>query len=272
MINAKSSLRINQTVVEVYANKAEMGAAAATFAVALLRERIAQGRRPRIIVGTGPSQSEMIEALVTLPGVDWRRVEIFHMDEYVGLSAAHPASFRRWLKEHVADRVPANRVHYLAGDAPDADAECRSYAELLAAAPIDITFLGFGENGHIAFNDPHVADFHDPSPVKRVEMDRRCRLQQVGEGHFAKLEDVPREALTVTCPVLLSARDVVASVPDERKAEAVRNAIEGPLTTACPASAVFVHPRARVFLDAHSASLLRQERFSADDTELRSAR
>jgi len=250
------AFRVKQTLVEVYATKEEMGSAAGSHAAGLIRESIAQHGGARIVVGTGPSQNEVIAALTAAPGVEWRKVQVFHMDEYVGLSASHPASFRRWLKEHLADRVNAGEVHYLAGDARDIEAEVKRYGALLAAAPLDVVFLGFGENGHIAFNDPHVADFQDPLLVKRVEMDRRCRMQQVGEGHFPAVEDVPREALTVTCPVLLGAQHLIACVPDRRKAEAVRNAIEGPLTTDCPASAVFAHPRARVYLDIHSASLL----------------
>jgi len=272
MNNPVLAFRVKQTLVEVYIEKEEMGGAAASYAAELIRESIASRGRARIVIGTGPSQDEVIAALVAAPGVDWRQVEVFHMDEYVGLSALHPASFRRWLKEHVTDRVKPGQVHYLAGDAPDPGAECTRYAELLAAAPIDVTFLGFGENGHIAFNDPHVADFHDPLLVKRVEMDRRCRMQQVGEGHFRTLEDVPREALTVTCPALLGARYVIACVPDKRKAEAVRNAIEGPLTTECPASAVFARPRARVYLDVHSASLLSPGGVPGGGSEARSAR
>ena len=138
----------------------------------------------------------------------------------------------------------------------DLDAECRRYAALLGAAPIDITFLGFGENGHIAFNDPHAADFNDPVAVKRVAMDLRCRRQQVGEGHFPSVEEMPAEALTITCPALLACRHAVCTVPDRRKAEAVRNALQGPVSTACPASAVRAHPSAAIFLDAESASLL----------------
>lgn len=233
-----------------------MGEAAAAHAAAILREALAVRGKARIIVGTGPSQDEMIRALTAAPGVDWSRVTVFHMDEYVGIAREHPASFRLWLKRHVEERVQPGEVHYMAGDAPDLDAEIRRYAVLLQAAPIDITFLGFGENGHIAFNDPHVADFRDPLTIKRVEIDLRCRRQQVGEGHFRDVDAVPREAVTITCPALLAARHLVCTVPDQRKAEAARDAIEGPLTTACPASAVRTHPCAVIFLDFGSASLL----------------
>lgn len=242
--------------IRIYSDKRTMGEASAAHAAGILREAIAARGGARIIVGTGPSQDEMIRALTEAPGLDWARITVFHMDEYAGISREHPASFRRWLKEHVADRVWPGQVHYLEGDAADLDAECRRYAELLVAAPIDITFLGFGENGHIAFNDPHAADFNDPLTVKRVAMDLRCRQQQVGEGHFPDVDAMPAEALTITCPALLACRHAICTVPDRRKAEAVRNAIEGPLTTACPASAVRTHPCAVVFLDRESASLL----------------
>ena len=187
--------------------------------------------------------------------MDWTRVELFHMDEYIGLGLTHPASFRRWLKERLADRVHPGAVHFLNGDAPGVEAECRRYAGLLREAPVDICFLGFGENGHIAFNDPHAADFHDPLWVKRVAMDRRCRLQQVGEGHFPSLDAVPAEALTLTCPALMAAEYLICSVPDRRKAEAVRQALEGPISARCPASLVRTHPGAVLYLEPESGSL-----------------
>jgi glucosamine-6-phosphate deaminase len=183
-------------------------------------------------------------------------MEIFHMDEYMGMPITHPASFRRWLNEHLVEFVNPGHVHYLAGDAPDIDGECERYGHLLRSAPIDLCIIGFGENGHIAFNDPHVADFDDPLAVKRVTLDERCRRQQWGEGQFPTLEAVPREAITVTCPVLMSTEYVIGCVPERRKAEAVRNALEGPITNRCPASGVRLHPRAALFFDIESASLL----------------
>lgn len=241
--------------VEIHPSKDALGRAAAACAAGWMRAALEHRGRARIIVGTGPSQNEVIAALAEA-GLDWSRVEVFHMDEYVGIAAAHPASFRRWLKEHVSDIVHPGRVHYLAGDAPDTAAECRRYAALLAEAPVDVCFIGFGENGHIAFNDPHEADFHDPLGVKVVTLDARCRGQQVGEGHFATVADVPRRAMTLTCPALMAAAHLVCSVPDRRKAEAVRNALEGPITEACPASLVRTHPSAAVFLEPESAAYL----------------
>ena len=209
-----------------------------------------------MIVATGTSQEDMIRALIKIPGIDWAAIEIFHMDEYVGMPVTHPADFRRWLNTHLVDFVHPGQVQYLAGDAPDVDQECQRYGDLLRSAPIDLCLFGFGENGHIAFNDPHVADFDDPLAVKQVEIDERSRRQQWGEGQFPTLEAVPRKAITVTCPVLLSAEYMVGCIPERRKAEAVRNALEGPITTRCPASRVRTHPHAALFFDIESASLL----------------
>jgi len=255
----KSPLRefqVDKARVYVYQTKQATSEAAALEASSLLRSALAQRAWPRIIVGTGNSQDEMVNTLVQVPGLDWPRIEVFHMDEYVGMSAEHPASFRGWLKTHLVDIVHPGKVHYLEGDAPDLLQECARYAELLHSAPIDICFIGFGENGHIAFNDPGVADFDDPLPVKRVTMDELCRRQQVGEGHFPGFEAMPREALTLTCPELLRARHLICTVPERRKAEAVRDALVGPISEACPSSLVRTHPSAAIYLDADSASLL----------------
>ena len=241
--------------VRIFADKRDMGAAAARAAAGMIRRGITERGQARIIVGTGNSQDEVIDELTRQP-IEWSRVDAFHVDEYVGMADTHPASFRGWLKTHLADVVHPGHTHYLAGDAPDLQSECRRYGALLDEAPIDICFIGFGENGHIAFNDPHVADFNDPATVKIVAMDERCRLQQVGEGHFPDLASMPSEAVTLTCPALLRAEHLICCVPDQRKAEAARNAIEGPLTTKCPASLVMTHPRATIYLDSHSASML----------------
>jgi len=247
-----------QAQIRIFESKLELGRAAAAAAGVILRAAISERGAARIIVGTGPSQNETIFALTEEPGIEWGRVAVFHMDEYVGMAASHPASFRRWLDVHLAGVVHPGTVHYLNGDASDIEAECRRYAALLGAAPVDITFIGFGENGHIAFNDPGVADFHDAAVVKRVRIDERCRSQQVGEGHFPDIDSVPPEALTLTCPVLAGAAHLICSVPDRRKAEAVRDAVEGPLSEACPASLVMTHPHCEIFLDTQSASLLRR--------------
>lgn len=247
---------VGKAHVYVFPTKQEASEAAALQAASLLRNALAQRGGARIIVGTGNSQEDLIHALTQAPDLDWPRVEVLHMDEYVGMSQEHPASFRRWLQTHLVDIVHPGKVNFLAGDAPDLRQECERYASLLRSAAIDICFIGFGENGHIAFNDPHVANFHDSRLVKCVEMDTRCRMQQVGEGHFPTLEAVPQQAITLTCPALMMAQHLICCVPERRKAEAVRDAIEGPLTEQCPASLVFTHPLAQIYLDAESASLL----------------
>ncbi len=242
----------------IFEKKRDMGAAAAREAAQRIEHGIDRRGRARIIIGTGNSQDEVIDELTRCP-IDFSAVEAFHMDEYVGMSDSHPASFHRWLRMRFADVVHPMQTHYMNGDADDLDQECLRYGKLLNSAPIDVCFIGFGENGHIAFNDPHVAEFNDRKKVKRVAMDERCRQQQVGEGHFPSLEAAPREAITLTCPALMSAEHLICCVPDRRKAEAVRNAIEGPLTTDCPASIVLRHASASVYLDVNSASLLSED-------------
>ena len=255
----KSPLRffqVDKARVYIYQSKRDTSEAAALEAAILLRSALAKRGSARIIVGTGNSQDDLISALVQAPDLDWSRMEVFHMDEYVGMSEEHPASFHRWLKTHLVDIVRPGKVNFMYGDAPDLPQECERYAALLHSAPIDICFIGFGENGHIAFNDPGVADFQDPLAVKRVTMDERCRRQQVGEGHFPSLDAMPKEALTLTCPELLRAEHWICTVPDQRKAEAVKNALTGPISETCPSSSVRTHPAAAVYLDADSASLL----------------
>jgi len=196
-----------------------------------------------------------VDALVGLPEVPWADVVVFHMDEYEGVGPKHPAGFQRWIRQRIAQRVHPRNAHYLDGLA-EPEGECRRYAGLLGAHPLDLCCLGIGENGHLAFNDPPVADFDDPLDVKVVTLDEACRRQQVHEGHFGAIDAVPARALTVTIPALLRARAVLAVVPERRKAEPVRAALEGPLTTACPASVLRTRPNVAIHLDAESAALL----------------
>ncbi len=250
---------VDRVQVRIYDSKTALGDAAAADAGEILRAAIACQGRARIIVGTGNSQNEVIAALCSA-ALEWSAIEVFHMDEYAGIPEDHPASFRRWLRTHLVEHVHPGAAHYVRGDAPDLEQECRRYAALLAAAPIDITFFGIGENGHIAFNEPGQADFADPRRVKRVVLDDRSRRQQVGEGHFPSLEAVPREALTITCPVIAESRYLIGCVPDERKAEAVRRTLEGPVGEECPATLIRRHPAATVYLDPASASRLAGDR------------
>jgi glucosamine-6-phosphate deaminase len=235
--------------VHVFPSKREASEVAAAAAAAILRDAITKRGRARMVVSTGNSQLDFIDALVLARDLDWTAVEALHLDEYAGMAPAHPASFRLWLKTRLADRVPLRAMHYVNGDAPDLQAECRRYGALLAEAPIDAGFIGIGENGHIGFNDPPVADFNDL-------LDDACRRQQVGEGHFDSIAAVPECALSLTCPAIVGMTNLICCVPELRKANAVRDAIEGPISTACPASILRTHPRAQLYLDLESASLL----------------
>jgi glucosamine-6-phosphate deaminase len=245
--------------VRVFEDAAVMGSCAAEDAAATIRAAIGRKGRARITVATGASQFAYYEALTRLDGIDWSKVEVFHLDEYVGIAPDHPASFRRYLHERFVERVRPSAFHELKGEAEPPAGECARYAEALAAGPIDMASIGIGENGHLAFNDPPVADFDDPEAVKVVELDEACRRQQLGEGWFPTLEDVPRRALTQTIPAILGAGRVICIVPDERKARAVSGALTGPVSTACPASVLRGQRHCTLYLDRASASLIKRE-------------
>ena len=258
MSNPATSLqnfRAGNAEVQIFGSSPAAGEAAAQEAARIINSAIASQGRARVIGATGNSQIPLVERLVEQK-IDWNAVELFHMDEYVGMKPSHPSSFRYWMRTRLVEKVHPGKVHYLAGDAAGLNAEIARYAQLLLEAPIDVAFVGFGENGHIAFNDPPVANFNDPATVKVIELDEACRKQQAGEGHFPDVAAVPRQAVTITCPGLFRANAWVCNVPDERKANAVRDAFEGPISEACPASLVRRHPNARVFLDTESASRL----------------
>ena len=195
-------------------------------------------RKSRIMVGTGNSQLEMIRILSRQPNINWSKVDAFHLDEYVGISANHPSSFRYWLRHNFANQVHPRSIAYIEGDSSDLDGMVHDYGRRLLAEPVDLAFVGIGENGHIAFNDPHVADFNDPVPVKRVALDEACRRQQVGEGHFPDLPSVPKEAISVTCTALFRAAKWICCVPDRRKATAVKRSLEGVISPLCPGTLV----------------------------------
>lgn len=247
--------QVDQLCVEVHPTRDEMGRAAAEAAAKALTETIAANGAARVILASAPSQNELLDHLLAAP-IDWSRVTIFHMDEYVGLGPDHSASFRSYQQEHVLSRIKPGAFHGIRGEANDPDAECRRYAELLAEAPIDVVCLGIGENGHLAFNDPPVADFADPVLVKVVELDEVCRQQQVNDGCFPTLDAVPRHAITLTIPALLGGRELFCVVPGPRKAAAVRATLRGPIDTSCPASILRRHPRTRLYLDTASAAEL----------------
>lgn len=256
MPNPPKSFAVDSLAVRVHAGQAEMAADAARLAREILREALARNGSAFAVLATGNSQLLFLEKLIEAGGVDWARVTLFHMDEYLGIGADHPASFRRYMKERVETRVKPRAFHYMQGDALEPLAECERYAKLLSAQPIDLCCLGIGENGHLAFNDPPVADFQDKHLVKIVNLDRECRMQQVGEGHFKGLDDVPQYALTLTIPGLCLAKKMLAIVPEKRKARAVRDALRGPVSTACPGSFLRTQAQCTLLLDADSASLL----------------
>jgi glucosamine-6-phosphate deaminase len=248
--------QVDALTVRVYPGQAELAADAAREVKAHLEKTLRAQPTAAVILATGNSQIQFLEKLIALGGVEWSRVTLFHMDEYLGISADHKASFRKYMRERVERLIKPKVFHYLEGDALEPIDECNRYAGLLRAQPIDLCCLGVGENGHLAFNDPPVADFDDPHAVKIVKLDHACRMQQVGEGHFPNLEAVPQYALTLTIPALCSARKMVCISPEKRKAQAVRNALKGPIDTACPASVLRKQTQATLLLDIDSAALL----------------
>lgn len=244
--------------VHVFRAEQEMAAAAADEAAERLAERIRQRGHATFMAATGLSQAAFLEALTRHHEVDWRKTEMFHLDEYVGLPETHPASFRRYLRERFIEKVHPGTVHLIDGNAADPARECARLGTLVRERGIDIAFAGIGENGHLAFNDPP-ANFETEAPFLVVTMDDACRAQQVGEGWFKRPEEVPRQAITVSIRELLRATCILSVVPGARKAEAVRCAVEGPVTPSCPASVLNNHPDTHLFLDAGSASLLVNE-------------
>ena len=246
-------MSITETVdrldVHVYPNRAAMGAAAAQDVAAEMRARLADQASVRAIFASAPSQNELLAGLAAAEGIDWSRVHAFHMDEYLGLPPGSPASFGAYLREHLFDMVRPGEVHLLDGSASP-QAECRRYAALLAAAPIDVVCLGIGENGHLAFNDPPLARFDDPELVREVEIATDSRQQQVHDGTFPSLDEVPRRAITLTIPALVSAACMFCVVPGRLKRAAVRRTLRGPITPECPASILRRHQHARLYLDA----------------------
>ena len=237
--------------VKVFPSKTAMGAAAAADAAASIRNAADAAGRARCIFATGASQLEFVDALVAIPGVPWEAVEFFHLDEYVGLKASHPASFRRYLRERVLDRVSVAAAYLLDGEG-NAEAVCAETGKVLAEAPVDVAFVGIGENGHLAFNDPP-ADLETESPYIVVALDDACRRQQVGEGWFSNVEEVPTHAISMSIRQILKARRIQCVVPDARKAEAVARCLEGPVTPTAPASVLQNHPNVTVYLDEPAA-------------------
>jgi glucosamine-6-phosphate deaminase len=255
-MNALRSFVVDSLPVRIHASGLDLAREAAHTAADALRTALDRQPSAAAIVASATSQIAFLDALVAEPNIDWPRVTLFHMDEYLGIADDHPASFRRFLRERVQQRLPVRTFHYLRGDCPEPLAECDRYAQLLRAQPIALCCLGIGENGHLAFNDPPVANFNDPHPVKLVQLDRACRQQQVGEGCFPTLQAVPQYAFTLTHPTLVAATTLVCVVPERRKAAAVRDTLRGPIAPSCPASFLRRQSHCTLFLDQDSASLL----------------
>ena len=237
--------------------KKETSRAAAEAASAKLREAITTNGHARFIVATGASQFDFLSALTADTKINWAKTTMFHLDEYIGISDTHPASFCKYLQERLVDIVQPGRMHFLNGEADDPQAECNRLNQIISQHPIDVAFVGIGENGHLAFNDPP-ADFETEDPYIVVELDEACRLQQVGEGWFNGLDDVPTHAISMSIRQIMKAKTVICTVPDERKAEAVRNCLRGEITPMHPASILQRHPDCTAYLDAGSASLVAQ--------------
>ncbi|MBQ2955907.1 MAG: glucosamine-6-phosphate deaminase [Clostridia bacterium] len=243
-------------VVKRYPTRAAMGAAAAEEAAEVIRELLAKKDEINMIFAAAPSQNEFLEALVKAPGIDFTRINAYHMDEYVGLDDDAPQRFGNFLKDHIFGLAPFKSVNYIQGNAEDIDAECERYSKLLRDNPTDIVCMGIGENGHIAFNDPHVADLKDPVLVKKVSLDEVCRMQQVHDGCFASLDLVPKYALTLTVPALVNADYHFCIVPAASKANAVRETVYGPIGEKCPATSLRTCEHAVLYVDQDSGAQL----------------
>jgi glucosamine-6-phosphate deaminase len=246
---------VDQLDIRVYATRAEMGQAAALVAGYKIREILAGQGSLNMIFAAAPSQNDFLDALIE-QGIDWQRINAFHMDEYIGLPENALQRFGYFLKEKLFSKVPFASVNYINGNAADRVGECDRYANLLIQNPPDIVCMGIGENGHIAFNDPHVADFNDPKTVKIVDLDHECRQQQVNDQCFDTLDKVPTHALTLTIPALMAAKHVYCIVPGKNKARAIYDTLQGEIHEQRPASILRKHPNAILYLDSDSAGML----------------
>ena len=243
-----------QPKIEILPDKYSLGEAAADHAARSLRRMLSDQGGARLVAATGASQFEFLDALTSAPNIDWSRVELFHLDEYVGLASTHPASFRKYLFERLIHKTGITQYHLLDGDGDPDGAVTRIGAEL-QSKPVDILFAGIGENGHLAFNDPP-ADFQVADPYLIVDLDEACRQQQVNEGWFSKLPDVPKKAISMSVQQILRSKEIIVVVPDTRKARAVKECLEGEISPMMPASILRNHPNATIYLDADSAALL----------------
>ena len=242
--------------INICDNREELGKVAAQKVAKCIRGLLAAKKEISIVFGAAPSQDELLKYLILEAGIKWERINAFHMDEYIGLGAESPQSFASYLNRHIATKVPFKSINYLNGITTNFEDECKRYTALLKKYPTDIVCMGIGENGHIAFNDPGVGIFSEKAWVKVVELDQKCRQQQVNDGCFEFIELVPSHSLTLTIPAMFSGANLICTVPSVRKANAVKNSILGPLSEKCPASILRVHPSVKIILDRDSSSLL----------------
>ena len=245
-------------ILRIFPDSKSLARAAAEQATAAIQKAIAERNRCRIILATGTSQFAFLEKLTATPGIAWDKVEAFHLDEYVGLPITHPASFRKILLDRVIHKTGITNYFFIPAEAENLSAAVREVSAQLTSAPIDVAFVGIGENGHIAFNDPP-ADFETEQPYLLVELDEPCRRQQVGEGWFADISQVPKQAISMSPRQIMKAREILAVVPDQRKAAAVKLCLEGEVRPEAPASILRTHPNATLYLDEESAGLLSPE-------------
>lgn len=253
---AVKTSQVDALTVRLYDQESELINDAAQTAHNYLQNLLIQQSTAAITLATGNSQIKFLEALTALGGIEWSQITLFHLDEYLGIDAAHPASFRRYLRERVEQQVKPAAFHYIQGDAMLPVAECERYTQLLLAQPIDLCCLGLGENGHLAFNEPSVADFDDPYSVKLVKLELTTRQQQLHQGHFPTLESVPQYAFTQTIPTICSAKKLLCLAPEKRKALAVKEMLHQPISARYPASVLRTQAQTTLFLDTDSASLL----------------
>ncbi|MDR5729045.1 MAG: glucosamine-6-phosphate deaminase [Terriglobia bacterium] len=254
--SAIQNLQVGSLKVQIHPDGRSAGAAAAQAVAEYLRQQASAVEEIAVIFATGASQLETLRALTGAPGLPWDRVNGFHLDEYVGIDENHPASFRRYLRENLIDRAAMREFHAINGSAEDPQAVCREYAQQLRAANPQLCLLGVGENGHLAFNDPGEADFHDPEDVKIVHLDAVCRQQQAAEGWFKRLEDVPTRAITLTIPALFRVPKLILTIPGSRKATIVRRTLTESISADCPATILRTHPDATAYIDQEAASEL----------------
>lgn len=256
MMKAVKEFTQDKLAVHIYATREDMGQSAAADVAKAIFSLLEKKEEINMIFGAAPSQNELLASLCANLDIPWDRINAFHMDEYLGLDKDAPQGFGNFLKRAIFANVPFRSVNYLNGQTSDPQGECARYTSLFEKFPPDIVCLGIGENGHIAFNDPHVADFHDPAKVKVVDLDNVCRQQQVNDGCFSSLSEVPKNALTVTIPQLVSAPYLFCVVPAPTKANAVFHTVKGEISEACPASILRTRDNAQLYLDMDSSALL----------------